>query len=310
MSSERTVRVTEEARLEATDSAYCHPMAASFHSENDALTEGALDITGAHNVANKSQDRIMDSPRDPSNDIDGSSTESDSELERDLISDIKGAGWMKQHDLNPSARLVARTKQARRKLLQTNSYTTLLEDRLSYLEDAIRQILKQPERPEFDDESTQLLENKIEFEELNCTEFYPTIDLPPASTRGWKHRPELKVSKKPIIQILMEDPSFSTPTLGGAGRRIWDRFSTYDGSDPGTDSNPTLQRHMRSGGAPYRIRIQSRILLKLLKHITGLDTSTGPHNHRTLFVQPFKFLIKYADKIEQYIHKNQDHLGE
>ncbi|KAF4973363.1 hypothetical protein FSARC_341 [Fusarium sarcochroum] len=298
----RTKKDLEQDNSQVTNAALTHPTSASPHSSTNIDIEGAANDVRNDKGATKSQGHSNDGDEELDDDKD--STSSEYSLARHLMSEIEPNRRPNTKVLEPSPRLILRTKKARRRMLQTADYTKLLEDRLSYVENVVRHLLRQPERPEVENEPHQLLENKIEAEKLNWSEFYPSFDVPPGLVNIWKHRPELEDCKKPIIEILVEDPSFFAPVLGSVRKRILANFSTGHRFDSGNNTDSVTQRSIIRGGAPYRIRIRSRILLKLLEHITGMITTVGPHKHRILFLQPFKFLVKHAEDIQHYLDNN------
>jgi len=202
----------------------------------------------------------------------------------------------------PKDSLESRRTTARRRLLQSQSFQSLMEDRITELEEKVRKILDEPERVE-KPKAEEALNGTQTIRELSWSEFRGTAPPNPQTTPiSWKHKAELDSEPKAMIEILTEQPRYHELSTAEEGRtrRGQDRKPEAQGSSGLVSLNPVACDPQR-GDVPHLIRIRSTLLLKVLHDLTGMNTCIGPYRHVLVLFRPFKLLVCFADKIrEQY----------
>ncbi|KAK3305667.1 uncharacterized protein B0T15DRAFT_396394 [Chaetomium strumarium] len=213
-----------------------------------------------------------------------------SSLQRESL----GISYLGPHRL-PS--LPQRRAKAARRLMQTKAYAELIEERILELERKV-QSLSNDETPLVEagrskrDVPTLLQAVPMGWSEFNSRANFNVSrkDYP----GYWPHRPELDDASKPVIEILTEEPRYGS-------------FPTDFYSHPSDVTKLHCVRHVPSPlenqhslAEPYRIRIRSKLLLKLIKQLTGCNVLRGPHEHRLLMLRPFKLLVRFAEDIRKH----------
>ncbi|KAI1172358.1 P-loop containing nucleoside triphosphate hydrolase protein [Nemania sp. FL0916] len=178
--------------------------------------------------------------------------------------------------------LAKRREVGKLRLQQSKAYLDLLESRLSVLEEQFRQ-------------SNLTICQLSWFEFRGKPRVYPRIH-----STFWKHSPEIDSDPKSMIEILIEEPTYNLV------RSIKWRRSLRDDDDPafgGTaeDIDPSSaivsSTSQSDNSTPHLIRIRSPLLLKVLKDVTGIETTSGPHQHILVFFKPFKLLVANEARI-------------
>ncbi|KAI2782628.1 P-loop containing nucleoside triphosphate hydrolase protein [Daldinia loculata] len=289
-----------------TISSYNSTMATDIDDSHD--NEGLPNDIGIEEVNGKDVDHCM-------TENDGQEEENvkkKSDLAAELSEDdkISDGEWRRilynESYHNPEA-LQERRKKANRRLAQSQSYLNLVEDRILHLEKTLRKILKEPE-PQLDEHaSVSIPPSTGVINELTWSEYGVRADLDPkASSNTWQHVAELDPTPKPVIEVLIEEPRYDvirkTEKIQLPGQ------PNPQGKLPGLEM-PSQHDFIPSAasrekpGTPYRIRIRSPILLKVLKEATGLETVVGQHRHKLVFFKPFKLLVEYTDKLRDHLQQ-------
>ncbi|KAI1479345.1 P-loop containing nucleoside triphosphate hydrolase protein [Daldinia eschscholtzii] len=143
--------------------------------------------------------------------------------------------------------------------------------------------------------------------ELTWPEYGVRADIDPkATSNNWQHVPELDTTPRPVIEVLIEEPRYDvirkTKKIDLPGQQ------NTTGKLPGLEL-PRQPDFIPSStgrdkpGTPYRVRIRSPVLLRILKEVTGLETVVGQHRHKLVFFKPFKLLVDYYDKLQDHLQK-------
>jgi len=197
--------------------------------------------------------------------------------------------------------LPQRRAKAARRLLQTKAYAELVEDRILELEQKVRTLSNDKTSLVEVDTSPGDITPLMKYEAMGWSKFNGRGNFDASRNRAtWQHRAELDEVSKPIIEILVEEPRYGA-LQADAGRGNPDGAKSQLGLLGGIGCEPSsLQQQQQSVSPPepYRIRIRSKRLLKLLKYITGRNVLVGPHEHRLLMIRPFKLLVGFADQLE------------
>lgn len=229
------------------------------------------------------------------------------EIAKDDHTDLATVAQEAQLDYwGPSTRasLAERRENSKRRMFQTQAYVELIEDRLVELENKVRKMLNESE-PRKTEAVSDIPSNLLTIAELPWSEFGKRAVVDPVVTPAmWKHLPELDSGPKSVVEILMEEPRFD---MG--------RVTNKDNFEPGNIEQPQspqtdLQERVepaptvvnpRKSLIPYRIRVRSVLLLKILNEITGLNTTIGPHKHLLVLFKPFKLLIAYGGQLQEHL---------
>jgi hypothetical protein len=201
----------------------------------------------------------------------------------------------------PQHSLESRRTAARRRLLQSQAFQSLMEDRITELEEKVQKILNEPVRAE--ETKGEGLNGTQTIRELSWSEFRgPAPPNPSPTPLNWQHKPGFDLEPRAMIEILTEQPRYNELSTAEEGRtqREQDQKPEPQGGSGLVSLNPIACDPER-GDMPYLIRIRSTLLLKVLHDLTGMNTCIGPHKHVLVLLRPFKLLIGFADKIrEQY----------
>lgn len=230
---------------------------------------------------------------------------SDDEDEIDLRHASFGGRWVLQG-------LEERRAKAGRRLKQSKAYAELVEDRLLDLESKVRDIIKLPGSEKYD-QGPKPPTNKLEILSVGWVQFGARHEVDINSKRSWKHTPEVNTNPKSVIEVLTEEPRYDYHQVARTNNDTITQDSakvpTDDGSESmsGLDGDSNAQRIEPStisvrktrASIPYRIRIRSPVLLKLISEITGFRTVVGPHKHTLVFFRPFKLLVASANVIKE-----------
>jgi len=192
------------------------------------------------------------------------------------------------------------------RLLQSKAYVELVEDRLLDVEEKLQKLLDLP-KPTYKANLSKPPASKPEIIELDWVTFRGPRDQ---NTEKGKlnHRPEIDEEEKCVIEVLTEEPQyiFLPATRNGGPPRVVEssvkhsaRSSTAQLGDQ--NCSPDTPIHQGLMATPYRIRIRSPLLLKVINEITGFSTTRGPHKHTLLFFRPFKLLVARAEDLQNHL---------
>ncbi|KAJ5730318.1 uncharacterized protein N7483_004826 [Penicillium malachiteum] len=194
--------------------------------------------------------------------------------------------------------LDARRQKADVRVLQHIAYIQLVEDRISDLESKVRKICKEPP-PTLTDNESALPETISDIRLLAWAEFAPQVEISNKESDRWKHRAELNLDPRNIIEVLQEEPRYDL--------RFRSKFIPAPTVEPSVEplskSNTSETLNTFSVIYPSLIRIRSKTLIQILQDITGCKTKRGPHEHRLLLLQPFKLLVTYAPQLREELRK-------
>lgn len=192
-----------------------------------------------------------------------------------------------------------RRKQAVMRLAQSKAYAELIEERILLLEKSVADL--QPEGrktlAENEDEDGVAPQSHLSTRVLSWVEFRVTVTIAP-TTRA--HRPEYDSTRKSMIEILRDEPSYS-------------KVSISPNYDPklldARDANGALLRQATELSAcpvdfePHQIRLRSKLLLQMLNEITDCNTTLGPWKHKIVFLRPFKLLVYFEKTLKDRLKK-------
>lgn len=188
----------------------------------------------------------------------------------------------------------------RLRLWQSMSYFKLVEGRISNLEAKVRG-LRRESTPSKDEDENAFPKEIPDIEYLTWEEFAPQMSriATGKETGNRKHRAELSLDPKFVIEVLHEEPRYGF--MAKVRPNLVDNISL----DP-MPKNATSSLRSDTNGYPTLIRIRSKTLLKVIQEVTKCTTATGPHQHRLLLLRPFKLLTTYADQLRKRLKELDD----
>ena len=191
--------------------------------------------------------------------------------------------------------------------MQSKAYAELVEDRIIALEKKVRDIMNIPEAErEGPNSSSTIPINKLCVKELDWPTFGAKVETGKAKLQAWMHRPEINPKPQHIIEVLVEEPSY----IYGPGLKIED-LQSHQPAQAGEKlvASPTLTEPSRvtvqndNLAMPFRVRIRSPLLMKLINEVTRLNTVVGPHKHKIVLYRPFKLLVACADDLRKHLKR-------
>jgi hypothetical protein len=290
---------TEQEQVTSLGSVSKQGPAKSISAENisgigDSATAANIDRT--HETGKESQEKNQKNEKPAEEDSNAAMTEKDMDAPTEYEDERRLRDM--RFWITPPAPLDERQKKSRLRLTQSVHYTELVEDRILELEKKVRRALREKTPVDEDENSSKLVPGSNNcFSVLRWADFSARIEVDPkqiAATR-WKHRPEMDDERKSVIELLLEEPRLSLALL-------WKNNQSDSGTQLPLQVTGLLKGQTAQPVAlePHRIRIRSQSLLKVLKGITGCETTIGPHRHRLLLLRPFKLLVAFADKLQKH----------
>jgi hypothetical protein len=220
----------------------------------------------------------------------------------DLTAKLWLSDFENDHELN------SRIKHADKRWLQSTLFHSLVNDRLSDLEKNMRKLLQQPEQVAEKLNSSNVAQYESEIAKLNWSQFASQYELSERRLE-WEHVQDVDIGEKKVIEILTEEPRYGISGWMRSSQRAPRRVNpAFHASKQATAARDHLQDI--DSLVPYRIRIRSPILLKVLSQITGIEIAIGPHKHQVVFIRPFKVLTKnYKNILEELARFESSHAG-
>ncbi|KAL4947647.1 hypothetical protein BDW69DRAFT_109890 [Aspergillus filifer] len=191
-------------------------------------------------------------------------------------------------------------QKARMRVMQSKAYIELVERRILELEGKVRKILREPTPVLEDDDESAFPGTIPDIRLLTWGEFAPLTELDRKKANRWKHRPELDLNPKNVIEVLQEEPRY--------GSRATKTSTNWNYADTALDliSKQPSKPFSSFVDYPNLIRIRSKELLHVVQEATGCQTKIGPHEHRMLLLRPFKLLVTYEPQLRQFLQKLDD----
>lgn len=202
--------------------------------------------------------------------------------------------------------LEERKSKSKRLAIQSNLHTQLVEDRLKFLEREVRGLLKLPPTDENDTEKDANINKPLphhrSIKHMGWTAFSAPVLIPTSliDRTKWIHGMEVDGTIKNVVEILIEEPQRGKRSL------LFQTFipglitGNYDEAAPNIDP---------ANYVPWRIRLRSPLMLKLLERVTGQKVTIGVHKHQLVLLRPFKLLVAYRDKIFEFLKEIEEKIA-
>ena len=213
----------------------------------------------------------------------------------------------------PLNRLGSRMKKKRRRFLQHGLYVSLIEDRITSLEESVRLLASKHNKmdtqiSDSSDEETLKLSFESQVAKVNRVgregfKEEQSIALGGVevyrSTLPW-HRSERKpVLYTHAIDVLVSEAHVSN---NGRGRKLKRGHAIYSASEPADYSTMPNESDVLVQ-TPQRIRINSNLLLLTLERITKQKFTTIYRDRLVwplVFLRPFKLFVQFEQEIRNY----------
>lgn len=206
--------------------------------------------------------------------------------------------------------LVDRRLNARRRAKQAILFTSLVEDRLAFLEEQFQRLQQLTgEDPivlrNFKDSSIPIApSHAAEIKCMTWAEWKSTPAIVAGKGPKAKHNTEVNTARKSVLEVLIEDPQANMRRRLRMQKKVQDppkkRFEPNEKvcvvkplpavrPEPGPPGAPRV---------PERLRIRSSVLLEILDKVTDVKLPTGPDGlKKIVLLRPFKLLFTYEAKI-------------
>ncbi|KAJ5494612.1 hypothetical protein N7463_010699 [Penicillium fimorum] len=185
--------------------------------------------------------------------------------------------------------LQERTRDVPARLFHEAMLHRLFHDRLEALENAV---LGPQKLNATNYNKSNVPDSEVKIKWLSWQEYSFVYDAPQSKSE-WKHVPEIDNSPQSIIEALIEEPlSFR------AARSITTKQS------PGVVPGNKVAIDGKETTLPvFQFRLRSTILLKVLDEVTDQLSQRGPHEHKVIFMRPFKLLTLFGKELLEHQKK-------
>jgi hypothetical protein len=225
--------------------------------------------------------------------------------DQDLLDENSDSDCFDMKHVKPP--LEDRRLNARRRAKQAILFTSLVEDRLSFLEEQFQRLqqltgedpivlrnFKDSFAPSAPSHAAEI--KRMTWAEWKCT---PAI----VNTKGpkAKHNIEVNTARKSVLEVLIEDPQANMRRRLRMREKIQDVPKKRLDQNEKVKTSPPLRPDSIPPGVPRvpeRLRIRSSVLLEILDQVTDMKLPSGPHGLKKLvLLRPFKLLFTYEAKI-------------
>lgn len=223
-----------------------------------------------------------------------------------------------------------RLPKAERRMYQHMLYTTLIEDRLLFLEKSVKDLKKQKDGPvEKEEKKKHAHILKIDFQEWTDFEIKP---ITREGSKNWKHGGIVDTSPHPVLEVLTGEPQVNTRRRPQESNQGKERSKESNASQINSERPQSDQTAALTQQVPMRVRIRSPHLLRLLNRlsperspgtsdIVGSAESRnkavrppafksallgGPDRALTTMLRPFKLLVTKAPQIKEHLNRLED----
>lgn len=200
-----------------------------------------------------------------------------------------------------------RRLNARRRAKQAILFTSLVEDRLAFLEEQFQRLQQLTgEDPivlrNFKDSfAPSAPSHAAEIKRMTWAEWKSTPAI--VNTKGpkAKHNTEVNTARKNVLEVLIEDPQANMRRRLRMREKIQDLPKKRLDQNEKVKTSPPLRPDNSPPGAPRvpeRLRIRSSVLLEILEQVTDIKLPSGPQGLKKLvLLRPFKLLFTFEAKI-------------
>lgn len=211
---------------------------------------------------------------------------------------------LKKHVTSP---LEDRRLNARKRAQQAILFTSLVEDRLAFLEEQFQRLQQLTQE---DPIVLQNLKNSsissapshaAEIKRMTWAEWKSTPGVVVGKGPKAKHNAEVDTQRKSVLEVLIEDPQANLRRRLRMQKKVQEQSKKRSDLNEKVKTLPAIKPEPCPPGpprVPERLRIRSSVLLEILDQVTDMKLPTGPNGLKKLvLLRPFKMLFVYEAKI-------------
>lgn len=200
-----------------------------------------------------------------------------------------------------------RRLNAKRRAKQAILFTSLVEDRLAFLEEQFQRLQQLTGEDPIvlrnfkDSVNSSAPAHAAEIKHMVWAEWKVTPAIINAKGPKAKHNTEVNAAPRSVLEVLIEDPQ------ANMRRRLRMREKIQDLSTKRSEQNENVKTLLPVGSdpgplgaprVPERLRIRSSALLEILDELADIKLPTGPSGLNVLVIlRPYKLLFTYEKKI-------------
>ena len=200
-----------------------------------------------------------------------------------------------------------RRLNAKRRAKQAILFTSLVEDRLAFLEEQLQRL------QQLTGEDPIVLQNLkessaasapshvAEIKRMTWAEWKSAPGIVVGKGPKAKHNAEIDRTRRSVLEVLIEDPQANMRRRLRMQRKVQEPPKNRSEPIEKVKSLPSIKLEPSPPGAPRvpeRLRIRSSVLLEILEQVTDMKLPSGPNGLKKLvLLRPFKLLFVYEEKI-------------
>lgn len=208
---------------------------------------------------------------------------------------------------NVKSPLEDRRLNAKRRAKQAILFTSLVEDRLAFLEEQFQRLQQLTGEDPIvlqtlkDSSPSAAPSHAAEIKRMTWAEWKSTPGTVVGKGPKAKHNAEINRTRRSVLEVLIEDPQANMRRRLRMQKKVQDLPKKRSELNEKVKSLPAIKPEPSPPGAPRvpeRLRIRSSILLEILEQVTDMKLPSGPNGLKKLvLLRPFKLLFVYEAKI-------------
>lgn len=200
-----------------------------------------------------------------------------------------------------------RRLNAKRRAKQAILFTSLVEDRLAFLEEQFQRLQQLTGEDPIvlqnlkESSASSAPSHAAEIKRMTWAEWKSTPGIVVGKGPKAKHNAEIDRTRRSVLEVLIEDPQANMRRRLRMQRKVQDPPKKRSEPIEKVKSLPSIKLESSPPGAPRvpeRLRIRSTVLLEILEQVTDMKLPSGPNGLKKLVIlRPFKLLFVYEEKI-------------
>ena len=208
---------------------------------------------------------------------------------------------------NAKSPLEDRRLNARRRAKQAILFTSLVEDRLAFLEEQFQRLQQLTGEDPIvlrnlkDSSISSAPSHAAEIKRMTWAEWKSTPAIVVGKGPKAKHNAEVNPTQRSVLEVLIEDPQANMRRRLRMQKKVQAPPKKRFEPNEKVKSLAAVEPELLPSGTPRvpeRLRIRSGVLLEILEQVTDVKLPTGPNGLKKLvLLRPFKLLFTYEAKI-------------
>lgn len=200
-----------------------------------------------------------------------------------------------------------RRLNAKRRAKQAILFTSLVEDRLAFLEEQFQRLQQLTGEDPIvlqnlkDSSPSPAPSHAAEIKRMTWAEWKSTPGVVVGKGPKAKHNAEIDRTRRSVLEVLIEDPQANMRRRLRMQRKVQEPPKKRYEPIEKVKSLPSIKLESSPPGAPRvpeRLRVRSSVLLEILEQVTDIRLPSGPNGLKKLvLLRPFKLLFVYEEKI-------------